>query len=1021
VDGGNVITISGTNFITATGVEVSVTFGGIPAPSVSHDSETEIKAVTPPGTSGAVDVIVTVAGGSATVEDGFTYVGRPVIESLNVISGTVRGGTLLVLTGIHFNNPPLTKVTFGGVEATVVADSLAETTVSVETPPGEAGKVNVSVFNNDGNDTLQDGYYYTADYSAGIKSVTPDFGTVDGGDTVVIMGNDGANFDNPNVESVTYGGVPVQSFTVDSSTKLTVLTDAHSSGVVDVTVSTSLHGGSSTTLEKAFSYKGIPEIMMIAPDWCLTDGGSEVTITGNHFANPAVTKVTFGNTEATGLNIVDDEKLTAITPPGSPGEVDVVVENPDGFSTLEDSFTFVPPAVAVASASPTEAEVFDMITFSASGSSHPDFLTLYEWDFESDGVFDISNTDGTDVAHAYNCPKVFTATLRVTDNYGQTATDTVDITVTAPPPSIASILPDRGTPAGGTFVTITGENFFSGATVTIGGNDATQIKVVSTSQLTAVTPAGSIGKKDVVVTNTDGQFAKLVGGFEYVKAAIITEPVARACLRGEVSVRGTVNAGVNGLRSWTLYVASGAPPTGSYVELKSGTNEIPEEAELTPWNTLAEDETERPVYPDGAYTLLLQVTDNGGNVDTDKVVVKVDNTPPKLNIHLASEGAVGDYTKDYTLITVSGAIEDTCLPIQLLSAKLRVQANAPFDDVTDKVGIDSNGTISGTLEGFDLSEVTELKLMLKGEDGAGNQNEGVSNILIVDNESPTVQILNPANLANFNYCPIQIEGTAADASSGVAKVELDTTGGEVFSPDVEVSVSQDDIVSWTFPFNPDPNAVYTILARSIDNAGNQSTVASIQVKHFITSPTANISAPVDGSRVCGIVKILGSADDSDRDYSDLSWSVGWAPGADAQEAWVIIKEVKSPHATRIIDSLLAEWDTSNLIKTQFYTLFLTVRNDDVPLGTTVKRNIIIVDMPAPIIGDVSGDCNITAYDASLVLKSVVGLVTLTAEQQIAADVTGDKSISALDAALILQYSVGIITRFPAQDATFRHK
>ena len=71
-----------------------------------------------------------------------------------------------------------------------------------------------------------------------------------------------------------------------------------------------------------------------------------------------------------------------------------------------------------------------------------------------------------------------------------------------------------------------------------------------------------------------------------------------------------------------------------------------------------------------------------------------------------------------------------------------------------------------------------------------------------------------------------------------------------------------------------------------------------------------------------------------------------------------------------------------------------------------------------IMGDISGDGNITAFDASLILQSVVGLVdaedylNLTVE---IADVTGDNTITALDAALILQYTVGLITQFPAQE------
>ncbi|MBC8231712.1 hypothetical protein H8E77_19350 [bacterium] len=80
------------------------------------------------------------------------------------------------------------------------------------------------------------------------------------------------------------------------------------------------------------------------------------------------------------------------------------------------------------------------------------------------------------------------------------------------------------------------------------------------------------------------------------------------------------------------------------------------------------------------------------------------------------------------------------------------------------------------------------------------------------------------------------------------------------------------------------------------------------------------------------------------------------------------------------------------------------------------NNVASVTIPRILLGDVSGNDQITAYDASLVLQYVVGLIDLPGEQKEAADVTGDRTVTALDAALILQYTVGLITEFPAQGA-----
>jgi len=67
-----------------------------------------------------------------------------------------------------------------------------------------------------------------------------------------------------------------------------------------------------------------------------------------------------------------------------------------------------------------------------------------------------------------------------------------------------------------------------------------------------------------------------------------------------------------------------------------------------------------------------------------------------------------------------------------------------------------------------------------------------------------------------------------------------------------------------------------------------------------------------------------------------------------------------------------------------------------------------------IYGDVSGDGEVTAYDAALAAQASVGIITLTPEQTVKADVSGDGEVSAYDAALIAQYSVGIINKFPVE-------
>ena len=111
-------------------------------------------------------------------------------------------------------------------------------------------------------------------------------------------------------------------------------------------------------------------------------------------------------------------------------------------------------------------------------------------------------------------------------------TATVNITVTdssPPPPSIGGVSPPTGSAAGGTLITISGSNFNGVTSVTVGGNPATSVSTVSATSVTAVTPAGTVGSADVVVTNSDGQTATASDAFTYLNACENCELDADGC------------------------------------------------------------------------------------------------------------------------------------------------------------------------------------------------------------------------------------------------------------------------------------------------------------------------------------------------------------------------------------------------------------------------------------------------------------------------------------------------------------
>jgi hypothetical protein len=97
-----------------------------------------------------------------------------------------------------------------------------------------------------------------------------------------------------------------------------------------------------------------------------------------------------------------------------------------------------------------------------------------------------------------------------------------------PAPIVSSVTPNSGMTTGGTNLTVSGNNFVSGATLIIGGLSATNVNVLNSTTITATTPAHATGAVNVVVNNPDLQSATLTNGFTYTSTAPPAETVLLA-------------------------------------------------------------------------------------------------------------------------------------------------------------------------------------------------------------------------------------------------------------------------------------------------------------------------------------------------------------------------------------------------------------------------------------------------------------------------------------------------------------
>ncbi|HEY7170257.1 MAG TPA: IPT/TIG domain-containing protein [Vicinamibacterales bacterium] len=90
--------------------------------------------------------------------------------------------------------------------------------------------------------------------------------------------------------------------------------------------------------------------------------------------------------------------------------------------------------------------------------------------------------------------------------------------------TVTSVAPSRGGTSGGTTVTIAGSGFSDGASVSIGGTPATDVKVTSPTAISAVTPARTAAGSSEVTVTVGASTASLASGFTYVSPTGTNQP-----------------------------------------------------------------------------------------------------------------------------------------------------------------------------------------------------------------------------------------------------------------------------------------------------------------------------------------------------------------------------------------------------------------------------------------------------------------------------------------------------------------
>ena len=167
-----------------------------------------------------------------------------------------------------------------------------------------------------------------------VSHIEPNHGSAEGKTPVTITGSNFAEG-----STVKFGSTTATSVKFVSETEL-IATSPAGTGAVAVTVSDA-EGTSALSSADKFTYG--PTVASISPNRGLPTGETSVDINGTEFSSASTVK--FGSSTAESFKVESPTLITAVSPPGTPGTVNISVSNANGTSptTTRDQYLYTEP------------------------------------------------------------------------------------------------------------------------------------------------------------------------------------------------------------------------------------------------------------------------------------------------------------------------------------------------------------------------------------------------------------------------------------------------------------------------------------------------------------------------------------------------------------------------------------------------------------------------------------------------------------------------------------------------------
>jgi hypothetical protein len=461
-------------------------------------------------------VVVALAAGCSEQRDLAPTAPAPSITSITPVSGPIAGGTTITINGSGFVSG--TTASVGGTAATGIT-LVSETQLTAVTPSGVAGPVDVVVSGPTAlMATAVNGFTYLSGPAPNptITRVDPTSGSAAGGTVITLTGS---GFQTG--VTVTLGGTLSGTVTLLTGGSLTFVAPAGAAGAAAIVV-TNLDA--TTVTGTGFFTYGVPTpvVTVVNVNTGPVAGGTAITITGTGFESAGVSQptVTIGGASATSVSAVNATTITCTTGAATVvGPQSVIVTNPNTNSgNLASGYSYVGPNPAPASLNPAIGPQAGGTTTTITGTNFfPGATVTVAGTAATVGAITPTTiVITTAVAANPNGP----ATVVVTNNDGNTGTLNNGFVFQGAAPTITLLSPNNGPSQGTNTVTITGTNFRTGVTVTIGGAPATITFSSLPTTLEVTAPIGTAGATTIVVTNTDLTTGS--AGYTYNPAPAIT-------------------------------------------------------------------------------------------------------------------------------------------------------------------------------------------------------------------------------------------------------------------------------------------------------------------------------------------------------------------------------------------------------------------------------------------------------------------------------------------------------------------